>query len=73
MRTLTIIKILFFLIIGLLSCKKDKKITNLSQELTIAPPLINPYLAESSWPITHANSYAQASVSYPGPITAYNI
>ncbi len=30
------------------------------------PPL-NPYLADSPWPMSHRNSYCQASSNYPGP------
>jgi hypothetical protein len=33
-------------------------------------PPVNPYLADSPWPITHRNSYAQDSSALPGPTTA---
>ncbi|MBK7976531.1 MAG: hypothetical protein IPK07_25765 [Deltaproteobacteria bacterium] len=32
----------------------------------LEPPL-NPFLADSPWPMTHRNPYAQASSPYPGP------
>lgn len=31
-------------------------------------PPKNPYLADSPWPMTHRNSYCQASTPYPGPV-----
>jgi len=55
------------LVIGLLfgACKKDK---SPSDSFMVNPdPPRNTFLADSPWPITHYNSYAQASSSYPGP------
>ncbi|MEM8898937.1 MAG: T9SS type A sorting domain-containing protein [Bacteroidota bacterium] len=36
-------------------------------------PPVNPFLADSPWPIYHRNNYAQASTCYPGPVNGDNI
>ncbi len=48
-----------------LSCKKDKIDTG-SNILEDEPPF-HSYLADSPWPISHRNTYAQASSPLPGP------
>jgi len=32
------------------------------------PPPVNTYLADSHWPMSHCNTYAQASTEQPGPV-----
>jgi hypothetical protein len=59
--------ILFLLSFHLLSCKKDGP-ENTSNNFVVLPdPPKNSFLADSPWPVTHYNSYAQASSSYLGP------
>ena len=48
-----------------MSCKKDKIDTG-SNILEDEPPF-HSYLADSPWPISHRNTYAQASSPLPGP------
>lgn len=51
----------------LLACKKESDVTT---NYTVNPdPPRNTFLAASPWPVTHYNSYAQASSIYPGPST----
>ena len=54
------------IIISLFACKKESH-----QALNINPfadePPRNTFLADSPWPITHCNNYAQASSPFPGP------
>lgn len=48
------------------ACKKEE--TEVSNNVVVNPdPPKNPFLADSPWPVTHYNSYAQASSIYPGP------
>lgn len=50
----------------LIGCKKDKQASSGNFVVNPDPPK-NTFLADSPWPITHYNSYAQASSMYPGP------
>lgn len=54
-----------FHLVLLLSCNKDNYITD-GQLLNDEPPK-NLFLADSPWPISHRNTYAQASSPLPGP------
>ena len=56
--------IAILLVLFLYSCKKDTSVVN--NPYQDEPPR-NPFLADSPWPITHGNSYAQASSPFPGP------
>lgn len=52
-------------VMTLSACKKE---SNPQSNFVVNPdPPKNAFLADSPWPITHYNSYAQASSSYPGP------
>lgn len=44
--------------------------TNIFASAKEDDPPINPFLAQSPWPIIHANPYQQGSSSFPGPTTA---
>lgn len=35
--------------------------------ITLDEPPVNPFVADSPWPMSHANPYCQASSLYPGP------
>lgn len=53
---------LFVVSLVFFACKKDKNAANINDE-----PPFHPYLADSPWPISHRNTYAQASSPLPGP------
>lgn len=40
--------------------------------VAIELPPVNPYLADSAWPMSHSHPYSQASVGHAGPTTASN-
>ena len=48
-------------------------VPELPAQLCPQDPPINPFLADSPWPIYHRNNYAQASTCYPGPVNGDNI
>lgn len=56
---------IYLVVLVLLSCRKDKDAV-INNPFLEEPPR-NTFLADSPWPITHYNSYAQASSPYPGP------
>jgi hypothetical protein len=56
-----------FLWIVIISCEKEN---NLLFQDAGNPIPVNTYLAASHWPISHANSYAQASTDLAGPTKA---
>lgn len=50
----------------LLSCQKVNTRASVTDPFQDEPPA-NPFVADSPWPMTHRNCYAQASSPYPGP------
>lgn len=48
-------------------------VPELLAQLCPQDPPINPFLADSPWPIYHRNNYAQASTCYPGPVNGDNV
>ena len=63
-------KIFIVVICLLISCKKESSLN--TNPFADEPPK-NTYLADSPWPITHANPYAQASSPFAGPSENVNI
>ncbi len=59
---IVVIPFLFFLAVA---CTKEKS-ANTNNPFTDEPPKNN-FLADSPWPITHCNPYAQASSPFEGP------
>lgn len=53
------------------SCKKDK--SNTIPVFSDEEPPFHSYLADSPWPISHRNTYAQASSPLPGPTYKANL
>lgn len=60
--------VMVFLFFCAAACRKDV-IQNTANPFVDEPPENN-FLADSPWPITHCNPYAQASSPYNGPSTA---
>ncbi|MEM7513704.1 MAG: hypothetical protein AAF388_22450 [Bacteroidota bacterium] len=48
-------------------------VLELPAQLCPQDPPVNPFLADSPWPIYHRNNYAQASTCYQGPVNGDNI
>jgi len=57
--------VLAFISFWLFGCNKENAVTY--QNIAIDQPPAHPFLADSPWPISHCNTYAQASSMLPGP------
>jgi hypothetical protein len=62
----------FGLVLLLLSgCRKED--ASYIYDITRDEPPVHPFLADSPWPISHKNTYAQASSMLPGPSRVTNL
>ncbi len=79
LREFAVLVVTFFLLTVLSGCEDAKETVDGDYDVELETdkvgssfpfPPKNPFLADSEWPISHGNSYVQASSPLPGPVMA---